>query len=449
MAGESLSGWWALPFAGLLLSIALVPLFRPHFWEHHFGKVVFAWAALFLIPAWLVFGFQVAAHVALETMLLEYIPFIILLLALFTIAGGLHLSGSLAGTPRVNSLFLLSGTILASVMGTTGAAMLLIRPLLRANARRRHRVHTVVFFIFLVANMGGSLTPLGDPPLFLGFLKGVPFFWPTINIFHEALFMWVALLAIFHILDTVLYIKEGRPGAGGAPEPLRLEGGVNLLLLGFVAGLVLLSGVWKSETRFQVWADLHVGLPGLVRDLCLLGLAGLSLVLTRRGIRRGNGFTWGPIIEVGQLFAGIFITMAPAIAILRAGPDGALAGLVALTDGAGGGGQARAMYFWLTGALSSFLDNAPTYVVFFNLAAGEAVDQAAHMVNNLPGTLAAISCGAVFMGANTYIGNAPNFMVRSIAVENGVKMPGFFGYMAWSAGILLPLFALVTLIFFR
>ncbi|MCL2029238.1 MAG: sodium:proton antiporter [Deltaproteobacteria bacterium] len=447
LVGATLSGWWILPFVGLLLSIAFAPLFLPHFWERHFGKASFFWSALFLIPCWLAFGHEVAAYAAVETLILEYVPFIILLLALFTISGGIRLAGSLAGTPRINTLILLIGTILASFMGTTGAAMLLIRPLLRANAHRRYRVHSVVFFIFLVANIGGSLTPLGDPPLFLGFLKGVPFFWPTVHLFHKAIFMWVALLFIYHVLDSFLYKKEGRPKFKGRPEPLRLEGGVNFLLLAGVLGLVLLSGVWKSEIRFNIWADLDVYLPNLVRDVCLLGLAGLSIIVTKKEVRAGNGFTWGPIAEVAKLFAGIFITIAPALAILRAGTEGALARLVALTTDSGGQ-PVNYLYFWLTGGLSSFLDNAPTYVVFFNLAAGDAVNQAAHLVDNLPLTLAAISAGAVFMGACTYIGNAPNFMVRSIAIEGGVKMPSFFGFMAWSAAILIPLFVLVTFIFF-
>ena len=443
--GAGLAGWWALPFAGILLSIAVGPLIDRHFWDRHFGKVASVWAVLFIVPSWLVHGGRVAAYVLLETLLLEYLPFVILLLALFTIAGGIRLTGTLVGTPRVNTLMLLVGTLLASLMGTTGSAMLLVRPLLRANAHRRHRVHTVIFLIFLVANIGGSLTPLGDPPLFLGFLKGVTFFWPAIHLFDKMLFVAAVLLGLYFALDAFLYRREGRPRPGGEGfEPLRLEGLVNFPLLAGVVGLVLLSGLWPVEARFHVWADIDLTLPGLVRDLGLLGLTVLSLVLTGAEVRRGNGFTWEPIIEVAKLFAGIFVTMAPAIAILRAGTEGALAGLVALASSADGQ-PVNHMYFWLTGLLSSFLDNAPTYLVFFNLAGGEA----RQLMETMPETLAAISAGAVFMGANTYIGNAPNFMVRVIADENGVKMPSFFGYIAWSAGILFPLFVLVTLIFFR
>ncbi|MDR1044172.1 MAG: sodium:proton antiporter [Candidatus Adiutrix sp.] len=442
--GSLLSGWWALPFAGMLLSIALCPLLTPKFWHHHFGKVSLAWALIFLIPCWLAFGWGVALYTALETILCEYLSFVILLLALFTIAGGIRLTGSLVGTPKLNTLLIFIGTVLASWMGTTGAAMLFIRPLLRANAHRRHRVHTVVFFIFLVANIGGSLTPLGDPPLFLGFLKGVSFFWTTTNLFTTMVFLTVLLLAVYFIVDSVLYNKEGRPRPDqtGPQEPFGFQGQVNFILLLGVVGMVLVSGLWSTEAAVNVWADITLTVPNMVRDLVLLGLAGLSLKLTPSEIRRGNDFTWDPIVEVAKLFAGIFITMTPAIAILRAGPDGALRDLVALATTADGQ-PINHMYFWMTGALSSFLDNAPTYLVFFNMAGGEADT----LMNVIPGTLAAISTGAVFMGANTYIGNAPNFMVRSIAIEQGVKMPSFFGYMAWSVGILIPSFILVTLIF--
>jgi len=442
--GAALSGWWALPFAGMLLSIALCPLVVPKLWHHHFGKVAFGWAVIFTIPCWLSFGFGVAAYTIIETILLEYLPFVILLLALFTIAGGIRLTGTLIGTPKLNAVLIFVGTLLASWMGTTGAAMLFIRPLLRANAHRRHKVHTVVFFIFLVANIGGSLTPLGDPPLFLGFLKGVSFFWTTTHLLTKTIFLVALLLGVYFILDTILYNKEGRPQPDleGPQEPFGFLGKVNFILLAGVVGMVLISGLWKSDVQFNIWADISVSLPNLMRDIALLALAGLSMALTPHDIRRGNDFTWEPILEVAKLFAGIFITMVPAIAILKAGPNGALRDLVALVAGADGQ-PVNHMYFWLTGALSSFLDNAPTYLVFFNMAGGDAHT----LMNILPETLMAISAGAVFMGANTYIGNAPNFMVRSIAIEQGVKMPSFFGYMAWSVGILIPSFILVTIIF--
>lgn len=447
LPGSKLSGFWALPFAGMLLSIALCPLIPAlsHFWHHNYGKVALGWAVIFIIPCWLNFGFGVAAYTVIETILLEYLPFVILLLALFTIAGGIRLTGNLVGTPKLNSILILLGTILASWMGTTGAAMLFIRPLLRANAHRRYRVHTVVFFIFLVANIGGSLTPLGDPPLFLGFLKGVSFFWTTTHLFTQTLFMVVALLIIYFVLDTVLYNKEGRPvpdNEGKGKESLGLLGKINFLLLAGVVAMVLISGKWQSNVQFHIWADIYVALPNLVRDLILLGLAVLSMLLTKSEVRKGNDFTWEPILEVAKLFAGIFVTMVPAIAILKAGSEGALRDVVALVTSADGQ-PVNNMYFWLTGTLSSFLDNAPTYLVFFNTAGGDANA----LMTALSGTLTAISAGAVFMGANTYIGNAPNFMVRSIAIEQGVKMPSFFGYMAWSVGILVPLFILNAFIF--
>ncbi len=441
--GAALDLIWVVPFAGILLSIALFPLIRPHFWHDHFGKVSAFWAAAFLVPFALVFGWQLALYEVLHVALLEYIPFIILLGALFTVAGGVRLTGSLVGTPAVNTGILLIGTAIASWMGTTGAAMLLIRPLLRANERRRHKVHTVVFFIFLVANIGGSLTPLGDPPLFLGFLKGVSFFWPATYMLIPMLVVSAILLVTYFVIDTWLHRKEDPEATRveGEQTPLGIEGGVNILLLAGVVASVLMSGVWQPGIEFTVYG-VHVALQNLTRDVSLISLALASWLLTSQESRRQNGFTWFPIIEVGKLFAAIFITIIPAIAILRAGTDGALDFVVAAVSD---NGEPRvAMYFWLTGILSSFLDNAPTYLVFFNTAGGDPEA----LMGPFAQTLLAISAGAVFMGANTYIGNAPNFMVRSIAQERGVAMPSFFGYMGWSAVFLLPCFALVTWLFF-
>ncbi|WP_165075432.1 MULTISPECIES: sodium:proton antiporter [unclassified Desulfovibrio] len=444
--GASLSAIWVIPFACMLLSIAIMPLALPHFWEHHFGKIAVFWGLAFLVPCFIVFGLGTALYEFLHIILLDYIPFIVLLFALFTVAGGVRLKGTLVGTPVVNTGLLAIGTVLASWMGTTGAAMLLIRPLLRANAHRRYRVHSIVFFIFLVANIGGSLTPLGDPPLFLGFLKGVSFFWTTTHLFFKTLCMAVALLLLFFIIDTVLFNKEGRPqpphDPDAAEEKLGLEGTINLLFLLGVVLAVLASGM----INFGTWIEVY-GVPvegqNLLRDLALLCLAGLSWKFTSRHCREMNGFSWAPIEEVAKLFFGIFLSMIPAIAILRAGTEGALASLINMVS-TPDGQPVNAMYFWLTGALSSFLDNAPTYLVFFNTAGGDAQ----HLMTDMATTLIAISAGAVFMGANTYIGNAPNFMVRSIAENQGVKMPSFFGYMMWSCGILVPLFLLLTWAFF-
>jgi Na+/H+ antiporter NhaD/arsenite permease-like protein len=445
--GAALGLAWAVPFAGLLLSIALMPLLMPRFWHHHFGKVSLAWALAFVVPFAFLGGIGTTAsqlvHVALE----EYIPFVILLLALFTIAGGIYVRGNLVGTPALNTGILAIGTVLASIMGTTGASMLLIRPLIRANDNRKHNVHVVVFFIFLVGNIGGSLTPLGDPPLFLGFLKGVDFFWTTRAMLPPMLLMSVALLVLFYFVDRHYCAREGeqRPAAlDPTPESrLGVEGGVNLILLVGVVGAVLLSGFWKPGIHF-VLGGATIELQNLVRDLLLIALTIASLKLTSPRVREANAYSWGPILEVAKLFAGIFVTIIPVIAILRAGTNGAMAGLVSLVTDASGQ-PINAMYFWLSGALSSFLDNAPTYLVFFNLAGGDA----AALMTQLAPTLLAISCGAVFMGANTYIGNAPNFMIKAIAEERGIKMPSFFGYMLWSCCILLPLFALLTVVFFR
>lgn len=444
--GATLSLLWAVPFAGILLSIALLPLVAPFFWHHHYGKVAAAWALAFLLPFALVYGPGAAGGVLVHAAVAEYIPFVILLTALFTVAGGIFIRGNLHGSPGLNTGILAIGAVLASFMGTTGASMLLIRPLLRANDNRKHTAHVVVFFIFIVSNAGGSLTPLGDPPLFLGFLKGVDFFWTVSHIFPETLFLVGALLAIFYALDSWYYHRrEELLPRDPTPDTPRLgfDGAINFVLLLVIVGLVLMSGLWKSDVVWHV-AGAEVGLPGLVRDIGLIAVAVVSLAITPQQVHADNQFSWGPMQEVAKLFAGIFLTIAPVIAMLKAGvngPFGAVVSAVTRPDGT----PDPAMYFWATGALSSFLDNAPTYLVFFNTAGGDP----AVLMTTLAPTLAAISAGAVFMGANSYIGNAPNLMVKAIAEDRGVKMPSFFGYMLWSCGILVPLFLAMTFIFFR
>jgi len=440
--GSTLSLWWVLPFAGLLLSVAAVPQLSPHFWHQHFGKVAAAWALLFLLPFAATQGVALAAGEVLHTALGEYLPFVILLFALFVISGGIRVRGNMVGTPAVNTGILAFGAALASVTGTTGAAMLLVRPLIQANLKRRHNAHVLVFFIFLVANIGGSLTPLGDPPLFLGFLQGVAFSWPFTHMIGPMLLGSAVLLGTFYMLDRWVWARDGGPRQAG---PLRIgfRSLHNLFYLVAAVGAVLLSGVWKPGIELHVW---HVAVPlqSLVRDGLLLALAGLSWATTARRVRIENAFTWDPILEVVYLFAGIFLTILPVLAILKAGSAGALAPIVAFATGPDGLPDNTA-YFWMTGLLSSFLDNAPTYLVFFNMAGGDP--QA--LMGPLWHTLLAISAGSVFMGAMTYIGNAPNFMVRSIASERGIRMPSFLGYMAWSCAVLLPTFALVTVVFFR
>ena len=443
--GARLNLLWAIPFAGILLSIALMPLMVPGFWHHHFGKVTAAWTLAFFLPFAALFGVSAAGVSLVHALLAEYIPFIILLTALYTVAGGIYIRGNLHGSPALNCGLLLIGVVLASFMGTTGASMLMIRPLIRANDNRVHKAHLVVFFIFLVSNVGGSLTPLGDPPLFLGFLKGVDFFWTVRFLLPETLFMVVSLLVIFYIIDSYYFRKEGVLPADPTPDTRRIgfDGGLNFWLLGAVAGLVLMSGVWKSPMAFDAFGTV-VGLPGIVRDVGLIIITFISLRITAKSVHDSNQFSWAPMQEVAKLFVGIFLTIIPVIAMLKAGANGPFSAIVAGITRPDGSPD-PAMYFWATGLLSSFLDNAPTYLVFFNTAGGDPKV----LMTTLAPTLAAISAGAVFMGANSYIGNAPNLMVKAVAEDRGVKMPSFFGYMAWSCSVLIPLFIIVTFIWMK
>ena len=444
--GANLSLLWGLPFAAILLSIAICPLLLPNIWHHHFGKITAGWTLLFLIPLTMIFGLDASIHTIAHALIEEYIPFILLLISLYTISGGILVWGNLHGNPKNNTIILAIGTLLASVMGTTGAAMLMIRPLLKANDNCKHRVHTVVFFIFLVANIGGGLTPLGDPPLFLGFLKGVDFMWTVKHMLPPVLISSIILLSVFYWLDSHYYAKEEEIlSVDPTPDSkLQIFGKWNFLLLAGVVGAVLLSGIWKpTHPGFEILGS-RLELPDLARDLIFICLTLISFAITPKQVRAGNEFNWDPILEVGKLFLGIFITISPVLAILKAGETGHFAPLISLVHN-DAGEPINAMYFWMSGMLSAFLDNAPTYLVFFNMAGGDAQ---ALMTGPLFHALLAVSMGSVFMGAITYIGNAPNFMVKSIAEQRGVKMPSFFGYMAWSVSILIPLFILHTFIFF-
>ncbi len=443
--GAALSAVWGVPFAGILLSIALMPLLLPQFWHRHFGKVALAWALAFLLPYAVSHGAGTAGHALAHTLLAEYLPFIILVSALFTVAGGIYVRGNLHGSPGLNTRLMAVGALLASVMGTTGASMLLVRPLIRANDNRRHAAHVFVFFIFIVSNAGGSLTPLGDPPLFLGFLQGVDFFWTVGHLLPMTLFLVGALLLLFYVIDRYWYRKEGVVPQDPTPDTPRagLDGAINLLPLAAIVGLVLMSGVWRPGIGVTI-AGTTIELQSLVRDGLLLLVMAVSLAITPQGVREANQFSWAPMLEVGKLFLGIFVTMVPVLAMLKAGEAGAFAAVARAVTAADGQPEPWA-YFWLSGLLSSFLDNAPTYLVFFNLAGGDAQQ----LMGPLAATLAAISAGSVFMGANSYIGNAPNFMVKAIAESRGIRMPSFFGYMAWSGAVLLPLFLLITVIWMR
>jgi Na+/H+ antiporter NhaD/arsenite permease-like protein len=447
-AGAALDGtalrWpWALPFIGILLTIATGPLVFPKLWHRHYGKLAFVWSTLTVAPLAALYGTPAAVAAFVHAMLAEYLSFIVLLFALYVVAGGILVTGNLRGTPLVNTVILAFGTLIASVVGTTGAAMILIRPLLRANAARLHNVHVVVFFIFLVANIGGALSPLGDPPLFVGFLHGVEFFWTTQHLWRPTALVAGLVLLIFIVLDIWYYRKDRlvtTVGEARAPVDLGVSGVVNLLLIAGIIIAILGSAVWKPGISFDVYGT-TLELQNLLRDATLLLIALLSLVLTPNEHREANGFTWEPIAEVAILFAGIFTCIIPVLAVLDAGKDGAFAWLLAAVTARDGSPHDIA-YFWLTGALSAFLDNAPTYLVFFELAGGDARE----LMGPLATTLAAISMGAVYMGAMTYIGNAPNFMVYAIAVERGVKMPSFFGYMVWSTLVLLPVLAVLTFV---
>ena len=436
--------WSVVPFVALLLSIAILPLAAPRFWESHRNKLIVALVcgvpgAIYVQQVAAEAGFAFDARHPLVVALLDYAEFMLLLFTLYVIAGGVRIGGTLAGTPTVNAALLAVGGVLASVVGTTGASMLLLRPLLRANAVRRKRSHIVVFFIFVVSNCGGLLTPLGDPLLFFGFMKGVPFDW-TLRLFAPWLLVNGVLIVLFHFLDSHYFHREdveearsGGPDLDVAVERrrrrLHVEGWGNLVLLAGVGGTLILAGTAE-------W-------PVLAQDGALLGLALASLAFTKKSIRRENQFEYGPVVEVAVLFLGIFLSMIPALVILNErGGELPLAG--------------PRSFFWATGTLSSFLDNAPTYLAFSSLAAGlKGVSLQGPFLarflehgGDAPELLAAISCGAVFMGAMTYVGNGPNFMVKAIAEQHGVKMPSFFGFMAWSCGLLLPLLAVMTLVCF-
>ncbi|WP_075573275.1 sodium:proton antiporter [Megasphaera coli] len=446
----SLPVWSILPFVGMLLSIAVMPLTHPHWWEKNMHVAAGVWSLVFILPFAYAYGVGEAWFRLLESVLLDYVPFIVLLFGLFVAAGGIAVKGTLPGTPKVNTVILLIGTLLASWIGTTGAAMVMIRPLIRANKWRRKKTHVIIFFIFLVANIGGCLTPLGDPPLFMGFQRGVPFTW-TFHLMPILIFNMILLFVLFYFLDSYRCrqeLAEGRSPmdelAEAEKEPIRIEGLHNILFIALIIVGVIANGVLPKE--FAFFAD-NAGIPvfdelvfpyaTLAEVVIILIAAYLSLKTTKDSTRELNEFSHAPIIEVAVLFMGIFITMIPALIFLKI--HGSQLGLTEPWQ-----------LFWTTGFLSSFLDNTPTYLVFMQTAGalGATVGIPTAVGTITQHMLLAVSAGAVFMGANTYIGNAPNFMVKAIAEENGIKMPSFFGYMGWSCAILVPVFILNTLVFF-
>jgi Na+/H+ antiporter NhaD/arsenite permease-like protein len=438
--GAAMKWPFALPFAGLLLSIAIGPLLFAKFWHSHYGKIAAAWGLITLGSiAWLAGGSAMLAAFV-HAMLGDYLSFIVLLFALYTVAGGILVVGDIRGTPRNNAVMLAIGTAMASIVGTTGAAMILIRPLIRANISRSCNMHVVIFFIILVANVGGALSPLGDPPLFIGFLQGVEFFWTARNLWIQTAIVAAILLTMFVIVDLWFFRSEPVVERVEQSNPIRIRGVVNVALVAAIIASILMSATWRPGVAVDILGT-KLELQNLVRDGLLVVIALLSLWLTQDEHREANGFTWEPIREVAKLFAAIFITIIPVLAALEAGKGGAFAWLlsaVAERDGS----PHEVAYFWYTGLMSAFLDNAPTYLLFFKLAGGDAQV----LMGELSGTLAAISMGAVYMGALTYIGNAPNFMVAAIAIERGIKMPSFFGYLFWAGVILIPMFLLLTVL---
>ncbi|HEV8400857.1 MAG TPA: sodium:proton antiporter [Gemmatimonadales bacterium] len=437
----------ALPFVALLLAIAILPLVAPHWWHANRNKALVATAVSLPVLIQFLIGLGAPGRVVLGEKTHEYVGFIVVIGALFVITGGIHIRGSLSGTPLLNTGVLGVGAVLANLLGTTGASVLLIRPLLRANKHRRRTTHIVVFFIFLVANCGGLLTPIGDPPLLLGFLKGVPFEW-TLRLWPQWLAVTAILLVVFNLWDQSVFDREERERAGSLLDrvmvhaPLRVQGRAAIAALGGVLVTIVLAG--RAAAQGTPWAT-------GTQEAIIVALAATEYFATPHDNRKENTFTFGPIIEVAVLFAGIFVTMAPVLEILNAWSQGTRT-ILGMTFGVSQPWQ----FFWTTGALSSVLDNAPTYLAFAASAAGlQGVPAHGAYVGALAlhpegaRLLAALATGSVFMGANTYIGNAPNFMVKAIAEENGIKMPSFFGYMAYSCGILLPIFVLITLVFFR
>lgn len=440
-----------IPFAGLLLSIAVMPLIKGEWWESHQPLVVGFWILLMLVPFAFFYGPHKAAETVLECTVNDYLTFIVLLFGLFCVSGNITMEGDFAGSPRINVGLLALGTLLASCIGTTGASMLMVRPVIKMNSWRKRKSHIMVFFIFMVSNMGGCLTPIGDPPLLMGFMRGVPFFW-SMHLFPVLIFNMAILLFVFYHLDKWAYRKDiarGRkPDISKPGTEFSIDGLHNIVFLVMIVAAVILSGVLPGMSAFQdaagnvrgihIFGEVTLTFPAMIEIVLILLAAWLSFKTTKSEIRRRNHFTWGAIKEVAVLFIGIFITMQPALMLLKAvGPE------LGVTE--------PFQMFWATGTLSSFLDNTPTYLVFLTTAGTLGFTQGiATSLGTVPQkVLSAVSCGAVFMGANTYIGNAPNFMVKSISDENGVNMPSFFGYMLWSLVFLVPVFVIDTLVFFR
>ena len=435
--GTHLNWMASVPFLALLLSLAFIPLWFTEFWESHQGKIALFWAVAVVFLLIKVMGFDATFTELLHVFISDYCPFLILISSLYIINNGIRIRIQAEATPLLNVGVLTIGTLLASLIGTTGASMLLIRPLIAINKDRAFNKHVIIFFVFLVANVGGCLTPLGDPPLFLGFLQGVDFFWPMQNLFPSFLIASLYLLVIFYFVD-----RRYADQAKSQSVTLSVEGKMNFVFLGVAIGLVVICGLMAKGSEAFYWKGIPLRISDLIRDFGLIVLAGLSYKLTSKEVYQHNDFSWEPLKEVAMVFAAIFTTLIPLAAMLKAGPHGVFSSLLTLANP--DGVPNNFLYFWLSGFFSSFLDNAPTYLIFFHMT-GAGAEQ---LMTVLSKTLVAISLGSVFMGAMTYIGNAPNFMVKSIAVRAKIDMPGFLGYMMWSGIILLPLLAILSLLWF-
>ena len=443
--GTNLSLLYTIPFAGLIASIAFLPLFTPNLWLKHYGKITFAWGLAFFIPLFIGFSFPISISILTDTILSEYIPFILLLLTLYVVSGGIQITGTFAPSPALNVTILLIGTLLASVVGTTGASMLLIRPILQANQNRQYKVHVVIFFIFLVANIGGGLTPLGDPPLFLGFLEGVSFLWTLQNMFLPVTITSSFLLMMFYLIDSKLFQKENIPTQPLRVNHITIQGKFNFILIALILADIIMSGFWNPDVYFKIH-NTNVALENLFRDLIFLIIIFISLKFTPKQLREANQFRWSPILEVAKLFLGIFFTITPVVLILQSAEHPATQFLMSFSHDSDGN-PINVIYFWITATLSAFLDNAPTYLVFFKMAVGGHPDGTQYLMHSIPTTLLTISMATVFTGPLTYIANAPNFMIKSIAEQQGVKMPTFFGYAFIAIGTLLPVYILLNVIF--
>ena len=432
--------FWLIPFAGFLASLALIPLFAPKFWHQQFEIILGGWIASFLIPLAFQTGFFPTLSILTHSLLHHYLPFMALITVLFTIGGGIHISMRGKASPLMNASLLGFGAVLANLIGTMGASMLLIRPIIALNRYRHYISHIIIFFIFLVANIGGILTPLGDPPLFIGFLNGVDFFWTTTHLIYPFLIVGGAVLIVFWAIDHYYFYHDP-----SVLDPDHLQGGAKIKFKGLQNFIFLIGAIFVIITESMITQKPHVtfgGVPinlsALIRDTILFSIAMASWKFTPSTVHEANRFTWKPLEEVAMVFLGIFITVIPVLSMLKAGESGPLGSLILMANPHHI--PDVNLYFWLTGLFSAFLDNAPTYLIFFNMAGGNPVS----LMTEYAPILEAISLGAVFLGAMTYIGNAPNFVIRSIAIQSHIKMPGFLGYILWSSCILLPIFLIFS-----